>query len=58
MALSTLKIPQLTSPDNWIQWFNMIKTTAMDNDVWDYCDPDGNGDVIRPSEPTGQASAA
>jgi hypothetical protein len=58
MALSTLRIPQLTSPEAWIQWFNMVKATAMDNDVWDYCDPDGDRNAVRPSDPTAQATAA
>jgi hypothetical protein len=58
MALTALKLPQLTSPEMWIQWYNMIKTTAIDNDVWQYCDPDGTNGPERPTETSASASNA
>lgn len=42
-------MPQLSSPHDWIQWFSMIKTTAMDQDVWLYCNPDTSEEFNQPN---------
>ncbi|KIV98769.1 uncharacterized protein PV09_09467 [Verruconis gallopava] len=52
MALIASKVSQLSTPQDWIQWFSMVKTTAMDQDVWSYCDPDKSNELVQPGDPS------
>ncbi|KIV98489.1 uncharacterized protein PV09_09706 [Verruconis gallopava] len=52
MAITASKVPQLSTPQDWIQWFSMVKTTAMDQDVWSYCDPDKSNELVQPGDPS------
>ena len=57
METTTSLMPQLSSPNDWIQWFSMVKTAAKDQDVWSYCDPDQSTALYQPEELSTQLTA-
>ena len=46
----------LSSSSDWLQWFQLIKTAAVNTDIWDYVNPNVKKDIIpictEPEEPT------
>jgi hypothetical protein len=46
----------LSSSSDWLQWFQLIKTAAVNAEIWDYVNPNVKKDIIptcvEPEEPT------
>ncbi|OXV05358.1 hypothetical protein Egran_06875, partial [Elaphomyces granulatus] len=46
----------LTSSSDWLEWFQLIETAAVNAEVWDYVNPNVAIDIIptctEPEEPT------
>ena len=46
----------LSSSSDWLQWFQLIKTAAVNTDIWDDVNPNVKKDIIpictEPEEPT------
>jgi len=46
----------LSSSTDWLQWFQLIETAAVNADIWEYVDPSIKQDIIptctEPEEPT------